>query len=79
LLGVLAGAVVVFVAASTLALAVASSGAALTVALGPVAFVAVEQSANGSETTFGPGLAVLAGICGMANLAAAAVLAARRR
>ena len=79
LLGALAGAVLAYVAAGTVALAVSAAGAELVVAVGPVVFLAVERAGDGSETTFGAGLAVLPLVCGGANAVAALIMWARVR
>ena len=79
LLGALAGAVLAYVAAATVALAVSAAGAELVVAAGPLVFVAVERARDGSETTFGAGLAVLPLLCGCANAVAAWILRPRVR
>ena len=79
LLGGLAGAVLAYVAAATVAVAVSAAGAELVVAVGPLVFVAVERTRDGSETTFGSGLAALPLACGCANALAAWILWARVR
>ena len=79
LLGCLAGAVLVYVAAATIALAATAAGADIAIATGRVVFLAVEHSPDGSETTFGTGLALVAAACGLANAVAAWILAARIR
>ncbi len=77
LLGAAAGAVLVYVAAATTALAVTAAGGELSLAVGPVVILSVEGAAGGSETTFGVGLGVVAVLCGAGNALAAALMASR--
>jgi hypothetical protein len=77
LLGLLAGAVLGYAAAATAAVVLSVAGVELTLAAGPVVALAVERTETGAETTFGPGLVLLAVACGVVNAAAAAVLARR--
>lgn len=79
LLGAAAGAVLVYVAAATVALTLTAAGLELDAALGPVRFLTLARDAGGSEVTFGPGLAAIPVLCGVANGAAAAVFASRAR
>jgi hypothetical protein len=79
LLGGAAGGVLAYVAASAAALAATVAGAELDVSAGPLLFVAVDRTAEGSEATFGAGLAVVPAAVGVANLAAARALGRRIR
>lgn len=78
-LGVLAGAVLAYVAAVTAGLALSAAGAELALAAGPVVFFGVDRTAEGAATTFGPGLTVIPVVCGIANALAATLLAHRIR
>ena len=78
-LGLLAGAVLAYVAAATVALALSAAGAELSIAVGVVVFLAVDRTAEGIETTFGPGLVAIPVLCALANALAASVLAPRIR
>jgi hypothetical protein len=76
LLGATAVGALAYAAASTIGLAVAASGGELTLGLGPLGILSVERLVDGgSATTLGPGILVLAAAGGLANAAAAAVLA----
>ena len=77
MLGAAAGAVLAYVAAATAALAVTAAGGDLGLEVGPVVILLVERAAEGSETTFGLGLAAVPVLCGVANALAAALLASR--
>jgi hypothetical protein len=73
-----AGALALVVAVTASILAEASGREALRVALLGVELVAFERAPTGSSTTFGPGLAILAFLGGLANaLGAAAISRAR--
>ncbi len=78
-LGALAGAVLAYVAAVTAVLALSASGGELALAFGPVVFLAVDRTAEGVVTTFGPGLTAIPVVCALANALAATVLAHRVR
>jgi hypothetical protein len=79
LLGLAAGTAVTWAAAATVALVASAGEVELALGLGGLRFLAVEQGADGSSATFGPGLALVPLLAGLANAAAAAVLAARAR
>ncbi len=78
-LGALAGAVLAYAAAATVALALSATGAELAISAGPVVFLTVDRATDGVETTFGPGLAAIPVLCALANAFAAAILAPRIR
>ena len=69
-----AGALALVVAVTASIIAEASGREALRVALLGVELVAFERAPNGSSTTFGPGLAVLALLGGLANAVGAAAI-----
>ena len=69
-----AGALALVVAVAASILAEASGREALRVALLGVDLVAFERAPNGSSTTFGPGLPVLALLGGLANAVGAAAI-----
>ena len=77
ILGVVAGAVVAYVAAATVGLALTAAGVELDAGLGGLRLLTVELSPRGSETTFGLGLVLLPLACGLVNGAVAMLLAAR--
>jgi hypothetical protein len=79
LLGVAAGAVLAYTAAATAALVVSAASGELQLAIGPVELLVVERTGVGTETTFGAGLIGVALVAGVANAAAASVLALRAR
>lgn len=79
LLGAAAAGALAYAAATTLALAVAASGGAVSISAGPIAVVAVEQTTDGNATTLGPGLVLVALAGGVVNAVAAAVLVRRSR
>jgi hypothetical protein len=67
LLGVVAGGVLAYVAAATVALALTVGDAQTTVAAGPLLLLAVERTTDGTSTTFGVGLMAIAAVCGLLN------------
>ena len=79
LLGVAAGAVLVYVAAFTAALAVSVGEGEVAIGIGPVLLLGVERTGRGSETTLGSGLAAVAVVCGLVNAAASWALERRAR
>jgi hypothetical protein len=78
-LGATAGSVLAYVVAATIALAVTAAGAELMAGWGPVLFVAVERAEDGTATTFGAGLLLVAVAVGIANSVASTLLARRAR
>jgi hypothetical protein len=78
-LGALAGAVLAYVAAMTAALALSAAGTEVEIAAGPLVFLAVDRTADGVETTFGPGLTVIPVLFALTNALAATLLAHRIR
>lgn len=77
LLGALAIGLVAYAAAAAIAVAAQAGDRSLDLALGPVVVVSVVERADGTTTTFGPGLVLLAVAGGLANLMLAAFI--RRR
>jgi hypothetical protein len=77
LLGFVAVGLVLYVFAAAIALAVAAGGGTLLLALGPLIVLEVARSGNGTVTSFGGGLVVLALLAGVVNAVAADVI--RRR
>jgi hypothetical protein len=69
-----AGALALVVAVAASILAEASGREALRVALVGVELVSFERAPNGSSTSFGPGIAVLALLGGLANAVGAAAI-----
>ena len=78
-LGAAATGVLAYAAAAVAAAIVQSGGGGLRVHLGPLVLVAVAQAEGTATTTFGPGLFVVGVLGGLANAAAAALLARRAR
>jgi hypothetical protein len=78
-LGSVALGVFAYALAAALAVAAQSGGRELRIALGPLVVVAVSRDAATTVTTFGTGLAVLAVVGGLLNLAAAHFLRRRGR
>ena len=78
-LGVVAGAVLTYAAATTAAVALTAAEADLELAAGPVLVLAVGSSPDGTESTFGLGLGAIPIGCGVVNAAAAAILTRRTR
>jgi hypothetical protein len=77
-LGLVAVGALAYVAAATVALAVAAAGREVVVGVGPLVLVAVDRLPNeDSVTTLGPGLLVVAVVGGVVNGGVAAVLAHR--
>jgi hypothetical protein len=80
-LGAVASGVVAYTLATAVAVAVASGGSTIEIAVGPVVVLAVERADGDAVTTLGPGLAVIALAGGILNAAAAVVVSrwGRRR
>ena len=70
-LGLAATAIFGYAAAAAAAVIAQSAGRSLSLAVGPLVVVSVESDAAGAVTTFGPGLAVVAIVGGLANLCVA--------
>lgn len=80
-LGTVAVAMLAYAVAAAAAAIVQAEGGRLDVHVGPLVLVAVERSGDAAAAVFGPGLLAVAALGGLANAAAAALLArhARRR
>lgn len=74
LLGALALGALAYALTATLALTAQAGGRTLDVAVGPLLLVSVGEEGSTTVTTFGPGLAVIALVGGLANLVAAHVV-----
>jgi hypothetical protein len=68
-----------YAVAAAAAVIVQAGGGVLDVHVGPLVLVAVERSGAVTSTMFGPGLLAVAALGGLANAAAAALLARRAR
>ena len=79
LFGSFAVAVVAWAGLTALAVGLQSTGHALHAHLGPLVFISVSRGADGTETTFGPGLLGLVVVGGLANAVAAGIVARRTR
>ncbi|MFN8221675.1 MAG: hypothetical protein U0R50_00340 [Gaiellales bacterium] len=77
LMGTVASAIVGYVFAAAVALAVAAQGGELHLAFGPLVLLGVEHQEDGTAVALGPGLLVVAVAGGVVN--GAAGLALRRR
>lgn len=77
--GLVATGLLVFVVAAALGVGAASTALALDVRIGPLGLLTVERDGPEVAASVGPGVAVVAGLGGLANAAAAALLARRRR
>lgn len=78
-LGALAVGVLGYAAAAALAVAAQAGGRSIDIALGPLPIVAVLAHRSETSITFGAGIAALAVLGGLVNLAAAAWLKRRSR
>lgn len=75
--GAIAIGVLAYAGMAALAVATLAAGRSLAVGLGPLVFVAVERDASAGVMTFGSGLAAVAIVGGLANVASARLI--RRR
>jgi hypothetical protein len=78
-LGAVAAGVVAYAVAAALAVTAQAGERTLELALGPLGLVTVARDGPTTVTTFGAGLVVVACVGGLANLAAALLLARRAR
>jgi hypothetical protein len=76
-LGAVASGVLAYTAARAIAIAAASGGSTIGIAIGPIVVLEVDQVDGNAITTLGPGLVVVA-LCGGVLNAVAAIVISRR-